>query len=91
MYTNMTMAVPDVTRAQPGDGRAHGRARRNDGAPRATRAEAAQGSARTLCGSEDALTGHARDAGEAQDARDAQDIRTGIGLGEDQAAAALAA
>src|SRR6266699_4451861 len=42
---------------------------------------------------EDALTGHARDAGEAEDARDArdaQDIRTGSGLREDQAAAALA-
>ena len=64
------------------------------GAPRVTRAEAAQGLGADPARLEDALTGHARDAGEAEDARDArdaQDIRTGSGLREDQAAAALAA
>jgi hypothetical protein len=42
---------------------------------------------------EDALTGHAhaREAEDARDMRDAQDTRTGSGLREDQAAAALAA
>ena len=59
------------------------------GAPRATRAQAAHGLGADPARLEDALTGHARDAGEAEDARDAQDIRTGSGLREDQAAAAL--
>ena len=65
-----------------------------DGAPRVTRAEAAQGLGADPARLEDALTGHARDAGRRardRDARDAQDIRTGSGLREDQAAAALAA
>ncbi len=64
-----------------------------DAAPRVTRAEAAQALGADPARLEDALTGHARDAGEAEDARDArdaQDIRTGSGLREDQAAAALA-
>ena len=60
------------------------------GAPRVTRAEAAQGLGADPARLEDALTGHARDAGEAEDAHDAQDTRTGSGLREDQAAAALA-
>src|SRR5439155_21740785 len=53
------------------------------GAPRVTRAEAAQGLGADPARLEDALTGHARDAGEAEDARDAQDTRTGGGLRED--------
>src|SRR5207253_6589105 len=64
------------------------------GAPRVTRAQTAQGLGADPARLEDALTGHARDAGEAKDARDArdaQDTRTGSGLREDQAAAALAA
>ena len=62
-----------------------------DGAPRVTRAQAAHALGADPARLEDALTGHARDARErAQDARDAQDTRTGSGLREDQAAAALA-
>ena len=64
------------------------------GAPRVTRAQAARALGADPARLEDALTGHARDAGEAEDARDvrdAQDTRTGSGLREDQAAAALAA
>src|SRR5205823_13052383 len=55
-----------------------------DGAPRVTRAQAARALGADPARLEDALTGRARDAGEAQDAR------TGSGLREDQAAAALA-
>jgi AAA domain len=63
------------------------------GAPRVTRAQAARGLGADPARLQDTLAGHARDAGEAQDARDvrdAQDRRTGSGLREDQAAAALA-
>ena len=60
------------------------------GAPRVTRAEAAHALGADPARLEDALTGHARDAGETQSTRDAQDTRTGSGLREDQAAAALA-
>ena len=60
-----------------------------DGAPRVTRAQAARALGADPARLEDALTGHAH-AREAQDARDAQDTRTGSGLREDQAAAALA-
>ena len=56
-----------------------------DGAPRLTRAEAAHALGADPARLEDAL------AGRAHDARDAQDARTGSGLREDQAAAALAA
>ena len=61
-----------------------------DGAPRVTRAQAAHALGADPARLEDALAGRARDAREAQDARDAQDTRTGSGLREDQAAAALA-
>ena len=69
---------------------AHARA---DGAPRVTRAQAAHALGADPARLEDALTGdaHARDASDEQDARDAHDTRTGSGLREDQAAAALAA
>ena len=60
-----------------------------DGAPRVTRAQAAHALGADPARLEDALAGRARDAGEAQDAH-AQDARTGSGLREDQAAAALA-
>ena len=60
-----------------------------DGAPRVTRAQAAHALGADPARLEDALAGRAH-AGEAQDARDAQDTRTGSGLREDQAAAALA-
>ena len=55
-----------------------------DGAPRMTRAQAAHALGADPARLEDAL------AGRAHDARDAQDARTGSGLREDQAAAALA-
>jgi hypothetical protein len=55
-----------------------------DGAPRLTRAEAAHALGADLARLEDALTPSAHDA------REAQDARTGSGLREDQAAAALA-
>ena len=61
-----------------------------DGAPRVTRAQAARALGADAARLEEALAGRAHDAGEAQDARDAQDPRTGSGLREDQAAAALA-
>ena len=61
-----------------------------DGAPRVTRAQAAHALGADPARLEDALAGRARDAGETQDAHDAQDMRTGSGLREDQAAAALA-
>ena len=54
------------------------------GAPRLTRAEAARALGADPARLDDAL------AGRAHDARDAQDARTGSGLREDQAAAALA-
>ena len=57
---------------------------RADGAPRVTRAQAAHALGADPARLEDAL------AGRAHDARDAQDTRTGSGLREDQAAAALA-
>src|SRR5256886_7407112 len=60
------------------------------GAPRVDRAQAARALGADPARLEDALAGRARDAGEAPDARDAQDTRTGSGLREDQAAAALA-
>ena len=60
------------------------------GAPRVTRAQAARALGADPARLEDALAGRARDAGEAQDAHGAQDTRTGSGLREDQAAAALA-
>ena len=63
---------------------------RADGAPRVNRTQAAQALGADPARLEDALAGRARGAGEAQDARDAQDTRTGSGLREDQAAAALA-
>ena len=55
-----------------------------DGAPRVTRAQAAHALGAEPARLEDAL------AGRAHDAREAQDTRTGSGLREDQAAAALA-
>ena len=58
---------------------------RADGAPRLARAQAAHALGADPARLEDAL------AGRAQDARAAQDARTGSGLREDQAAAALAA
>ena len=58
---------------------------RASGAPRLARAEAAHALGADPARLEDALTGRAHDA------RDAQDARTGSGLREDQAAAALAA
>ena len=63
---------------------AHARA---DGAPRMTRAQAAHALGADPARLEDALAGRAHDA---QGTRDAQDTRTGSGLREDQAAAALA-
>ena len=62
---------------------------RADGAPRVTRAQAAHALGADPARLEDALAGRAPTR-EAQDARDAQDTRTGSGLREDQAAAALA-
>ena len=56
------------------------------GAPRVTRAQAAHALGADPARLEDALAGAQR----ADDARDAQDTRTGSGLREDQAAAALA-
>ena len=61
-----------------------------DGAPRVTRAQAAQALGADPARLEDALAGRAHDAARREDARDAQDTRTGSGLREDQAAAALA-
>ena len=58
-------------------------------APRLARAEAARALGADPARLEDALTGHAH-AREAEHARDAHDTRTGSGLREDQAAAALA-
>src|SRR5204863_2006877 len=74
------LAMEERMVAQAGEG----------GAPRVTRSEAVQALGADPARLEDALAGrsHAR---EAQDARDAQDTRTGSGLREDQAAAALAA
>ena len=60
------------------------------GAPRVTRAQAARALGADPARLEDALAGRARDAGETQAAHGAQDTRTGSGLREDQAAAALA-
>ena len=62
---------------------------RADGAPRMTRAQAAHALGADPARLEAALAGRAH-AREAQDARDAHDTRTGSGLREDQAAAALA-
>ena len=59
-----------------------------DGAPRVDRAQAAHALGADPAQLEDALAGRARGA---QDTRDAQDTRTGSGLRQDQAAAALAA
>ena len=56
-----------------------------DGAPHMARTQAAHALGADPARLEDALAGHAHDA------RDAQDARTGSGLREDQAAAALAA
>ena len=64
---------------------------RTGGAPRLTRAQAAHGLGADPARLEDALAGRARDAHDSRGARDAQDPRTGSGLREDQAAAALAA
>ena len=64
---------------------------RAGGAPRVARAEAAHALGADPERLEDALAGRAHDACEEQDAREAQDARTGSGLREDQAAAALAA
>ena len=61
-----------------------------DGAPRVTRAQAARALGADPARLEDALAGRAH-AREAQAAHGAQDTRTGSGLREDQAAAALAA
>ena len=60
-----------------------------DGAPRVDRAQAAHALGADPARLEDALAGRAHTR-EADDARDAQDTRTGSGLREDQAAAALA-
>src|SRR5205823_1207603 len=60
------------------------------GALRVTRAEAARALGVDPARLEDALAGRAHASGEAQDAGDAQETRTGSGLREDQAAAALA-
>ena len=60
------------------------------GAPRVSRAEAAHALGADPARLEDALAGRAHAAREPQDARDARDTRTGSGLREDQAAAALA-
>ena len=60
------------------------------GAPRVIRAQAARALGADLARLADALAGRARYAGEARDARAAPDTRTGSGLREDQAAAALA-
>jgi conjugative relaxase-like TrwC/TraI family protein len=62
-----------------------------DGAPRVTRAQAAHALGADPARLEDALAGRAPDARDAKDTRDTQDTRTGSGLREDQAAAALAA
>ena len=62
-----------------------------DGAPRVNRAQVARALGADPGRLDAALAGRAPDAGEAQDARDTQDTRTGSGLREDQAAAALAA
>ena len=62
-----------------------------DGAPRLARTEAAHALGADPARLEDALTAHAREAQDANDMRGAQDARTGSGLREDQAAAALAA
>jgi hypothetical protein len=62
-----------------------------DGAPRVTRAQAAYALGADLARLDDALAGRAHIAREEQSARDAPDARTGSGLREDQAAAALAA
>ena len=59
-------------------------------APRVDRAQAARALGADPARLEDALAGRAHDTEEAQDARGAQDARTGSGLREDQAAAALA-
>jgi hypothetical protein len=64
---------------------------RADGAPGMGRAQAAHALGADPGRLEDALAGRAHDAGETQDTCDAQDARTGSGLREDQAAAALAA
>jgi hypothetical protein len=64
---------------------------RASGAPHVARAQAAHALGADLARLEDALTGRAHDARGDQHARDAQDARTGSGLREDQAAAALAA
>jgi AAA domain/TrwC relaxase len=61
---------------------------RATGAPRMTRAEAAHALGADPARLEDALAGRAQDT---REAREAQDARTGSGLREDQAAAALAA
>ena len=61
-----------------------------DGAPRVDRAQAAHALGADPAQLEDALAGRAHDARDAQDTRDAQDKRTGSGLRQDQAAAALA-
>src|SRR6185437_17727 len=72
--------------------RADGRSvyQRHGGTRYATRAQFAHALGADPARLEDALAGRARDAGEAQHARDAHDTRTGSGLREDQAAAALA-
>jgi hypothetical protein len=72
--TRAQLAMEERMVAQAGTG----------GAPRVTRAQAAHALGADLARLEDAL------AGRAHDARGAQDTRTGSGLREDQAAAALA-
>jgi conjugative relaxase-like TrwC/TraI family protein len=64
---------------------------RASGAPRVARAEAAHALGADPARLDSALTGRAHDVREEQEARDVQDARTGSGLREDQAAAALAA
>jgi hypothetical protein len=63
---------------------------RAGGAPRVDRAQAAHALGADPARLENALAGRAHDTREAQDAHGAQDARTGSGLREDQAAAALA-
>ena len=63
---------------------------RATGAPRMTRAGAAQALGADLAQLEAALAGHAADAQDPRGARDAPSPRTRTGLREDQAAAALA-
>jgi conjugative relaxase-like TrwC/TraI family protein len=78
--TRAQLAMEERMAAQAGTG----------GAPRLTHAEAARALGADPARLEDALAGRALGVREPHDARDAPDARTGSGLREDQAAAALA-